>query len=271
MSAGRHAGEVPLGVPLPAESARRFTSPTAAAPVLIGADGAGGRDAEALGRLLGSIRGTSCIVARDLASPGRTLIARAESAGAGTIVVGSPHRGRIGRALLGGVAEHLLDHAPCEVVVAPHGYAEEDHTGLAKIAVAVDGTPESKVALTRAEDLARQAGATIEILVATDPVVADIEATYPDDAPASISVVLEAAVASVDPALAPTGRSVDSGRRQVVRAIAESLAAACEPDVDLLVAGSRSPIEHMLLGSISKRLINEAHCPVLVVPDSKRA
>ncbi len=133
----------------------------------------------ALGQLLGSIRETNCIVAHDLGSPGRMLIERAESSGAGTIVVGSPHHGRIGRALLGGVAEHLLDHAPCEVVVAPHGYADEGHTGLAKIAVAVDGTPESKVALSRAEDLARQAGATIEILVASDPVVADIEAEYP--------------------------------------------------------------------------------------------
>lgn len=270
MSGAHISGEAPIGVPLPEESARKFTSPTATAPVLIGTDGDGGRDAAALGRLLGSIRDTGCIVAHDLRSPARTLVERAESTGAGTIVVGSPHHGRIGRALLGGVAEYLLDHAPCEVVVAPHGYAELDHTDLAKIAVAVDGTPESKVALTRAEDLARQAEATIEILVATDPVVADIEATYPDGAPSSMSVVLEAAIAAVDPALAPTGKSVDSGWRQVVRAIAESLAAACDPDVDLLVAGSRSPIEHMLLGSITKRLIVEAPCPVLVVPDSKR-
>ena len=73
------------------------------------------------------------------------------------------------------------------------------------------------------------------------------------------------------PALTPTGKSVDSGWRQVVRAIATAIAAACDSDVDLLVAGSRSPIEHMLLGSITKRLIVEAPCPVLVVPDSKRA
>lgn len=271
MSAEQPTGETPIGVPLGEESARKFTSPTAAAPVLVGIDGDGGGDAQALANLLSSIRDTRCIVARDLTSPGRTLIERAESSGAGTIVVGSPHHGPVGRALLGGVAEHLLDHAPCEVVVAPHGYADEDHAGLTKIAVAVDGTPESKVALSRAEDLARQAGARIEILVASDPVVADIEASYPDDAPASMSVVLEAAVASVDPALAPTGKSVDSGWRQVVRAIAAAIAAACDPDVDLLVAGSRSPIEHLLLGSITKRLIIVAPCPVLVVPDSKRA
>lgn len=272
MSADRPTREAPLGVPPAGESARKFTSPTAAAPVVVGVDGSdGAHDAEEMARLLSSIRGTSCIVAGDLTSPGRMLIERAESEGAGTIVVGSPHRGKLGRALLGSVAEHILDRAPCEVVVAPRGYAAGGHTGLAKIAVAVDGTPESKVALTRAEDLARQAGATIEVLVASDPVVADVEAEYPPDAPASMSDVLEAALGSVDPALAPTGKKVDSGRRQVVRAIAAALAAACDPDVDLLVAGSRSPIEHMLFGSVTKQLINESPCPVLVVPDTKRA
>lgn len=199
-------------------------------------------------------------------APARMLVECAERESAGTIVVGSPHRGKIGRALLGSVAEQVLHHAPCEVVVAPHGYAAEHHEGYTKIAVAVDGTPESKVALTWAEDLARQAGATIEILVASDPVVSDIEAEFPPDAPSSMSDVLEAALGSVDPALAPTGKKVDSGWRQVVRTIATALAEGCGPDVDLLVAGSRRPMDRFLLGSVTKHLVTEAPCPVLVVP-----
>lgn len=67
-------------------------------------------------------------------------------------------------------------------------------------------------------------------------------------------------------ALSPTGRKVDSGWRQVVRAIADALAAACDPDVDLLVAGSRRPWDRFLLGSVTKHLIAEVPCPVLVVP-----
>jgi nucleotide-binding universal stress UspA family protein len=204
-----------------------------------------------------------------LLSPATMLVEAAESEAAGTLVVGSTRRGKIGRALVGSTAEQVLHKAPCEVVVAPRGYASERHDGFAKIAVAVDGTPESKVALTRAEDLARQAGATIEILVATDPVVSGIEAEFPPDTPSSMSNVLEAAIGSVDPALSPTGRKVDSGWRQIVRTIADALAAACDPDVDLLVAGSRRPWDRFLLGSVTKHLIGEAPCPVLVVPPAR--
>jgi nucleotide-binding universal stress UspA family protein len=268
-----------------------FTSPTTVAPILVGFDGAdGGRDALELARLLSSIRDSRCIVALPRAeslaeqaeaaldglqvdmhvigalSPGPMLVEYAEQEHAGTLIVGSTRRGRIGRALLGSTAEQVLRHAPCEVVVAPRGYGSTRHSGLARIAVAVDGSEESKVALTRAEDLARQAEATIEVLVASDPVVSGIEAEFPPDAPSSLSNILEAAVGSVDPALSPTGRKVDSGWRQVVRTIAAALAEACSPDVDLLVAGARRPLDHLLLGSVTRHLIKEAPCPVLVVP-----
>lgn len=271
-----------------------FTSPTSAAPVLIGFDGAGGgRDALALGQLLGSIRESRCIVAipeaEQFADEARTalgdpevetreigvisvalqLVECAKQEGAGTLVVGSTRLGKLGRALLGSVSEQVLYKAPCEVVIAPRGYAAEHHEHFAKIAVAVDGTPESKVALTRAEDLARQAGATIEVLVASDPVVSDIEAEFPPDAPRSMSDVLEAAIDSVDPALAPTGKKIDTGWRQVAQTIADALAQACGPDIDLLVTGSRRPMDRFLLGSVTKRLITEAPCPVLVVPHTR--
>lgn len=268
-------------------------SPTSGAPVLIGFDGAeGGRDALELGRLLGSIRQSRCIVAipdEGLASDARTaledpgaetqaigvispalqLVECAKREDAGTLVVGSTRRGKVGRALLGSTSEQVLHKAPCEVVVAPRGYANERHGSLAKIAVAVDGSPESKVALTRAEDLARQAEAEIEVLVASDPVVSGIEAEFPRDTPRSISDVLEAALSSVDPALTATGKRVDSGWRQVVRTIAAALAEACEPDIDLLVTGSRRPMDRFLLGSVTKHLIAEAPCPVLVVPNAR--
>lgn len=273
--------------------ASAFVSPTSAAPVLIGFDGAaGGRDALELGRTLGSIRDSRCIIAIPdegvasdaraalespdaeiqvigVLSPALQLVECAKREGAGTLVVGSTRRGKVGRALLGSTSEQVLHKAPCEVVVAPRGYAAEHHEGFAKIAVAVDGSAESKVALTRAEDLARQAGAEIEVLVASDPVVSGIEAEFPRDAPSSMSDVLEAAVASVDPTLAPTGKKIDSGWRQVMRTIAAALAEACEPDVDLLVTGSRRPMDRFLIGSVTKHLITEAPCPVLVVPHAR--
>jgi nucleotide-binding universal stress UspA family protein len=278
-----------------AERQSEYTSPTAAAPVLVGADGTvGGRDALALARELSALRGARCLVAvpgpgpiaerarEALGDPeapveqigftgsGRVLTHIAERDHVGTVVIGSSHHGRIGRALLGSVGEQLLRHAPCEVVVAPRGYAAEAPHRFRRIAVAVDGSEESKVALTRAEDLARQAGATIEVLVADDPKVFGIQAESPADAPAELADVLEAAVATVDPSLSPTGRRIETGWHQVVRTIAATIAAACEPDDDLLVTGYSRPIDHFLSGSVTRHLIAEAPCPVLVVPHSRK-
>lgn len=192
-----------------------YISPTSVAPVLIGFDGSDrGRDALELGRVLAAARGTRCLVAvpadgafadeargvlgdpdAEVAaigtrSVGEMLVDRAEREHAGTLVIGSSHRGAVGRTLLGSVAGHALDEAPCEVVVAPAGYHSEHHTGLGKIAVAVNGSEESKVALTRAEDLAREAGATIEVIVAEDPEVSGIEAEIPLQAPPVLGDVL---------------------------------------------------------------------------------
>jgi len=214
-------------------------APSPAAPVLVGFDGAdGGRDALELGRLLASVRGSRCTVAVPDAdrlapearaalederaevraigtlSPALLLVRCTESVGAGTLVLGTSHRGKIGQALIGNVAAQVLHRAPCEVVVAPRGYASEHHNALRKVGVAVDG--ESRLALDCAEELARQAGATIERL---------------------------------DLAAAPTE--------------------ACSPDIDLLVADSRRPRDRFLLSSVTKRLITESPCPVLILPPKR--
>ncbi|HEX6602854.1 MAG TPA: universal stress protein [Solirubrobacterales bacterium] len=277
-----------------ADRRSQHTSPTAAAPALVGYDGSeGGHDALVLARELSALRGTRCHVAVPgpgaaaeearaalgdpeapvehigFTSSGAVLANIAERDDVGTVVVGSSHHGKVGRALLGSVGEGVLRHAPCEVVIAPRGYAATAPHRLRRIAAAVNGTEESKVALTRAEDLARQAGAAVEVLVADDPTVYAIQAEYPADAPAELANVLDAAVASVDPRLSPTGRRIETGWRQVARTIAAAIAAACKPD-DLLVTGCGRPIDHFLSGSVTRHLIAEAPCAVLVVPHRRK-
>ncbi|MGV1049910.1 MAG: universal stress protein [Solirubrobacterales bacterium] len=237
--------------------------------ILVGSDGSeGARDALELARVLGKIQDVRTLETHvtGTASPGRKLVEYAREVGARTLVVGSPHRGRVGRALLGSVAEHVLHHAPCEVIVAPRGYTSERHEPFTKIAVAVDGTPESEPALRRAEALARLAGATIEVLVSEDPVVAGVEAEFPPAGARAGGDVLEQALASVDPALAPTGKRLDPGWRQIARTIAATIAAACDADAGLLVAGSRRPLDRFLLGSVTRQLVDVSPCPLLVVP-----
>lgn len=195
-------------------------------------------------------------------SPAGVMTDLAEAEEIDLIVVGSPHRGAIGRALVGSVAASLLHGAPCAALVAPRGYAAERHDPFRQIAVAYDGTPESKAALHRAEAIAMQTGAAIRVLtVVAPPVAMPGVVGYTPVEPPEPDRIVDEAVDSVDPRLAADGRRLDGPP-------ASTLAEACEDGVDLLVAGSRGygPVTRVLLGSVSTQLIHMAPCPVLVVP-----
>jgi nucleotide-binding universal stress UspA family protein len=195
-------------------------------------------------------------------SPAGVMTEIAEAEEVELVVVGSPHRGAIGRALIGSVAESLLHGAPCPAVVAPRGYADERHEPFRRIAVAYDGTPEAKAALRRAEAVAMRTDAALELLTVVAPPVAmpGVGGYAPVDPPEPDKFLNEA-VKSVDGKLAAHGRRLDGPPAAI-------LAEACEDGVDLLVAGSRryGPVMRVLLGSVSTQLIHMAPCPVLVEP-----
>lgn len=179
------------------------------------------------------------------------------------IVVGSPHRGPVGRTLIGSVADGLLHGAPCEVVAAPRGYAAEEHGPFRTIAVAYDDTPEAESALRRAEEIALACRATIVIYtVLAPPAVVPGATGYTPAMPPDAGSIVTRTVKGVDERLAATGRAL-SGTP------GPAIAEACEESgADLLVAGSRGygPLLRVLLGSVSTQLVHKARYPVLVVP-----
>ena len=199
-------------------------------------------------------------------SPAGILTRLAEKEMFDAIVVGSPHRGAMGKVLIGNIARSLLNGAPCEVFVAPKGYADERHDAPRTIAVAYDGTPEAKAALRRAEDLARLSNATIKVMTVVSPrvvvaVPGGAAGSYAPQSPLDPDRVINDAVNSIDTKLGAEGQRLDGSP-------AERIAEACETGVDLLVTGSRGygPMMRVLLGSVSRKLIGEAPCPILVVP-----
>jgi len=195
-------------------------------------------------------------------SPAGVITGVAEADKTDVIVLGSPHRGAVGRVLVGSVAEGVLHGAPCAAVVAPRGYAEDGHGPFATIAVAYDGTPEAKAALARARELAEQSRATLRILTVVAPPVAlpGVVGYAPVKPPEPDEVIAEG-VAGAGNAVPVEGQRLDGPP-------ARALAEACENGVDLLVAGSRGygPMTRLLLGSVSSRLVAVAPCPVLIVP-----
>jgi nucleotide-binding universal stress UspA family protein len=228
---------------------------------------------EAQRRLEAELAATG-IEARSLAvldgSPARALQLAAEREGADYIVVGSAHRGPLGRLTLGDHAAGTLHAAPCAVAVAPHGFASATRA-LGEIGVGFDGEPEAFRALEVAEQLAVAAQARLRVIAVARP------ATAPDPWIAPTVDWTERAEAEreharrlVDERVAelrvPTTGDVLVGRP------ADELVAVSH-DLDLLVVGSRGfgPLRRLLLGSTSNRLVQAAACPVVVLPRGAHA
>src|ERR1700704_275721 len=107
-------------------------------------------------------------------SPADALQALAESGEADLIVLGSTHHAHIGSVAPGSVAEHLLHGARCRLIIAPKGYAKEDHSGdrLRVVAVGYDGMAESHAALQEAARLASKFGGSMRVIGVATPVPA---------------------------------------------------------------------------------------------------
>jgi nucleotide-binding universal stress UspA family protein len=182
------------------------------------------------------------------------------------LVVGSSHWGPVGQVLIGSTTKSLLNGASREVFVAPRGYATESHSDFRAIAVGYDGTPESKAALRRAEELAPRSNATIKVMTVVEPpvIIPGPAGGYAPSAPLDPNTILNEAVHSVDKSLAAEGVRLDG-------APAEALAEACK-DADLLVLGSRGygPLARVLLGSVSREVAKHTPCPLLVIPRSEQ-
>jgi len=175
------------------------------------------------------------------------------------IVVGSPHRGALGRALLGSVAKSLLHRSPVPVAVAPRGFHQGEPP--ARLVVGFDGSAESRAALDWAADFATGRGAEIEVYtVATPPVSIPGALGYRPPGPDDPFTPLEQATDRIDEEVA-----VHAHLR--VGPAAPNLAAAARP-TDLLVVGveTRGGLEEALIGSVTDALVTSPGSPIVVVP-----
>lgn len=200
-------------------------------------------------------------------SGARALQEMAEAEGAKLIVIGSSHRGAIGRTLAGSVGDSLSYGSPCAVAIAPHGYADVD-SGCERIAAAFDGSPESWSALETAIGLAARLRASLAVLTVADYLSYGYSTTWSilsageleDAERREKRRLLETAMSRVPDDLSSEGH-VLVGNAGL--ALAES-----STDYDLIVAGSRGygPLRRTLLGSTTRSLLRASSCPVLILP-----
>jgi nucleotide-binding universal stress UspA family protein len=195
------------------------------------------------------------------------LQALAEAEDPRALVLGSCHRGAVGRVLIGGVADRLLHGAPCPVIVAPRGLAERGPVEIGVVCVGFDGSSEGWAALQRAAQIAAAAGARLRIALAVPPLTGMPMPVFP---PEVVKEHLEAAQIELDRARQSVSRRLEPEARLLRGDPAQQLAGEAGHGVDLLVVGSRGygPLRRVLLGSVSAALMHAAPCPVMVVPRS---
>jgi nucleotide-binding universal stress UspA family protein len=185
-------------------------------------------------------------------TPGQGLAHLAERLPADLLVVGSSHRGPVGRVLLGDAGRDVLVRAPCAIAVAPRDVRIEP-SPLRAIGVGYDGTPESERAMTVAAEIARTTGARLRALGVVEP------------AEGSSHARRDAIARRLDHAkmrLAPEteGHVVVSDTRAELDRFSQ--------EVDLLCVGEREhgAFAHLRHGSVSQHLAHHAACGLLVVP-----
>ncbi len=191
-------------------------------------------------------------------SPARGLHELAEDSHAELLVLGSSHRGVIGRAMLGDDARAGLNGAPCAVAVAPYGYAAAAKP-LTAIGVAYNFTSESEVALAAARELAARTGARIRVL----------------NIVAAPSYLFTGMMPPVGMGIDELVKAAEANMGGLKGVQAEARYGAVDPDleefseeVDLLLAGSRAygPAMRLIEGSTSLHLLRHSRAPLLVLP-----
>jgi nucleotide-binding universal stress UspA family protein len=212
-------------------------------------------------------------------SPARKLHELAEDQQLDLIVVGSTHRGALGRVLPGSVGERLLHGATCPVAIAPRGLATADWKLEHRVGVAYDGSDAARAAVDHAAALAQAVGLPLRVIGVVDPFVpAPFDRAVPREIEAarkhSESVderrhrILEELLQQ---AVAEQSSAADAGYELLHGDPSEQLISASS-GLDLLVLGSRcyGSLRHVLLGGVSAAVTRGAHCPTLVVPRGAR-
>jgi nucleotide-binding universal stress UspA family protein len=199
--------------------------------------------------------------------PHAVIVQRAEQRRADLVVVGSQGSSGVARTLLGSVADKVVRHAHCPVLVARHTPKS------ARVLVATDFSDPSLPAVAAAGEEARRTGARVTILNSID-----LGPALPESASMSFGApsfgfspeVREDLRKTVDAMLANAlSHNHIDGDRQVAYgpAAAAILRAAEQLPAELVVVGTigRTGLPRLLLGSVAEAVVRSAPCAVLVV------
>jgi len=195
----------------------------------------------------------------------------AQEIGAGLILTGSRGLGPVKRLLLGSVAEGVVHHARCPVLVARGG---GEAWPPERVVIGDDGSEAAQGAAALAAEIGRPCGAQ-GLLVQIYPRLLEVDvegrklnARMINDELRREERELEERATAVEEHLGkrPKIRIATVGDPTAV--LLEAAEEEDEPEKTLLAVGSRGlgPIQRVRLGSVSTKVLRAARGPVLVYP-----
>ena len=182
------------------------------------------------------------------------------------IVMGTHGRRGLNRLLTGSVAEEVVRLATCPVFTVRHERCEAG-ARIRRILVPIDFSERSERALGFAADLGRSYGAELVLLHVVEEVV--LPGVYGlDPVPVLTPDVMDRARSTLEGYVHRLGPSV-SAKAEVMagHAARDILDYAEQEHVDLIVIAThgRTGIEHLLLGSVTEKVVRMAPCPVCTI------
>ena len=187
------------------------------------------------------------------------------------VVIGTHGRTALKHFLIGSVAEKVLRHVSCPVVSVSHHEHEMLTTPeIEKIIVPIDFSTFSKKALENAKELAVLFKAKIKVIHVVDDTIHpafyiagedSIFDIFPDVKEKTMKSLKEL-LPEDDNILSEDGLVIREGKPHV-----EIVKFADEENADLIVMATHglSGIEHLLLGSVTEKVIRKARCPVFAI------
>jgi nucleotide-binding universal stress UspA family protein len=178
------------------------------------------------------------------------------------VVMGTHGRTGLGRILLGSVAEKVVRHAPCSVLVT-----RGEATSFKRVLCPVDFSDDSKHAIDIAAEFAKRSGATITlchvvevpITYSGEPLISDFLGDLEKRSTQRLQQAADELRAKV-PVAVTTRTTIGSPGGELLEILDK------DPTFDLVVMGShgRTGIRRVLLGSVAEKLVRHAACPVFV-------
>lgn len=196
--------------------------------------------------------------------PHEAILDRVEETKPDMVVMGTHGRSGVKKLLLGSVASNVVRHASCAVMtVRPEAAIAEGESGFDRILVPVDFTDYSEKAIGAAKSFLSSKGKLVLEHVVSTPV-------HPSFYAGGITRMFQ-----LDPELPNRIReklaSLDVGSSDLVVSegdvVHDILETAQAKRAQLIVMGTRglSGLDHVLLGSVTERVLQKAPVPVLAI------